>query len=144
MAHVQDFDQRRHPSIHPSGQATVATWLRASQKEKNTYLANNNKYGGSSSQRTRKRMREELTKRAKNKHFLLKTMNIMSLSSSIILDTQANDGAHVLECICMCVCDNSQQLHCYAYTPPLRGRRGQRTTAKKSIIYKCCLPRLTK
>lgn len=28
----------------------------------------------------------------------------MSLSSSIILDTQANDGAHVLECICMCVC----------------------------------------
>lgn len=44
----------------------------------------------------------------------------------------------------VCVCENSQQQHCYAYTPPWRGRRGQRTTAKKSIIYKCCLARLTK
>lgn len=143
MAHVQDFDQWRHPSIHPSIRPGNRSELVESfTKRKNTYLAKNNKYDGSSSQRTRKRMREELTKRAKNKHFLLKTMNIMSLSSSIILDTQANDGAHVIEC--MCVCDNSQQQHCYAYTPPLRGRRGQRTTAKKSIIYKCCLPRLTK
>lgn len=143
MAHVQDIDQRRHPSIRPGNRSEL---VESFTRRKNTYLANNNKYGGSSSKRTRKRMREELTKKGKNKHFLLKTMNIMSLSSSIILDTQANDRAHVLECICIyvCVCDNSQQQHCYAYTPPLRGRRGQRTTAKKSIIYKCCLPRLTK